>query len=189
MGDWYGEIDEEDDAELADIEFLQETFAGRDSAYKEATQAIVDVIGPTAIAAIHRMLEVEEDQVVWSDFHTNGPLVVVECEVTYNPSEGIPPLIKNLGSKSVDVVNEVITQTIRVGIPYAFVMKDPDEIIDYMNGLIESKHNIQQEEEIDPFYYTPDEDDAEFDTDVLSEQQRKSYSMIQDHYGTGGKLH
>jgi len=116
---------------------VKQLFEERDVLYMEATQRIVDTIGPTVLEALYHTFAVPPDDVHWLDFQTTDNLLIVICSITYNPSVHTPGFIRDTVT-TVPRVDFPIEQTIRIGIPYEVVTKDAEEIVEFLHALVNS---------------------------------------------------
>lgn len=175
-----------------ETKFVQRLFEERDAAYIASTQLIVDVIGPTVLEALYEVFNVPTDHVRWLDFQTTPNLLIVICSISFNPSEGIPEFIADT-TDDVPMVNQVIDQTVRIGIPYEIVMADPEKIVEFLDALVDShnnggptliEHNVRTAFDVSEY-----EDDEEPSTTekLLTEDQRLQALMFERM--TKGKVH
>lgn len=190
---------EEDDIIEYDDETkeVQRLFVERDEAYVNATQDIVNVIGPTVLEALYEVFEVPQDAVRWLDFQSTDNLLIVICSIKYNPSISIPEFIKRTREAIEHVENEV-EQPVRIGIPYELVLSDPEEIVDFIYALVESHQtggptlieHLEAETELSEttLHHVPVAIDAgEFNPAELTLEQKQQLLIFQHH--TKDKLH
>lgn len=184
---------EDDIAYTDDTLFVKRLFSERDDAYIASTQLIVDVIGPTVLEALYEVFNVPVDDVKWLDFSQTDNLLIVVCSIAFNPQEGIPEFIEDtIETNSIPNVNEVIEQNVRVGIPYELVMKDPEEIVDFIDALVDSHMNggpslIQTTNNLDGADFITSSTILEDRDASLTDAQRQSLLLFT--HTTQGKLH
>jgi hypothetical protein len=116
---------------------LQELFATREAMYSDITQDIVDLIGPTVLEALYRLIDVPTDAIRWLDFKSTDNLVIVMCGVTYNPSVTVPKFITDTALEVIYSPTPV-EQTVRIGIPYEMVLAAPEDILAFLQALVVS---------------------------------------------------
>lgn len=193
--------EEDDDVVLDDDTIaLQELFAERDQAYADATQEIVDVIGPTLLEALYHIFGVPTDDVTWLDFQSTENLLIAICSVKYNPAVHTPQFIADTTEQPLKV-DCIVEQTIRIGVPYEVVMKSSDEIINFINALAAShknggptliEHTDIREAEDDEVHAVSHEatstsDVSTFSPDGLTAEQKQQMLLMQ--HQTRGKVH
>lgn len=130
---------DDDDVPVFDEETLElkQMFVDRDNDYIDATQEIVDAIGPTLLEALYRLFGVPVEDVRWLDFASSQTIMIVTCGIAYNPSESVPKFISDT-QFDVPKVRIKFEQTVRIGIPYELVLADPEDILEFMSALIRS---------------------------------------------------
>ncbi len=176
-----------------ETKFVQRLFEERDAAYIASTQLIVDVIGPTVLEALYEVFNVPTDHVRWLDFQTTPNLLIVICSISFNPTEGIPEFVEDT-TNDVPMVNQVIDQTVRIGIPYEIVMADPEKIVEFLYALVDShnnggptliEHNVRTAFDVSEY----DEEDSEPTSEerILTEEQRMQALMFANM--SKGKVH
>lgn len=121
--------------------FVKRLFEERDAAYIASTQLIVDVVGPTVLEALYEVFNVPVDDVRWLDFHTTPNLFIVICSISFNPRNGVPEFIEDTIADPIPDVDQILEQTIRIGIPYEIVMTSSERIVRFLDGLVESHMN------------------------------------------------
>lgn len=177
--------------------FVKRLFDERDAAYIASTQLIVDVIGPTVLEALYEVFNVPVDDVRWMDFHTTPNLLIVICSISFNPRRGVPEFVEDTVTDPIPDVDQVIEQTVRIGIPYEIVMTSPDRIVQFLDGLVEShmnggptliEHNASTVFDVSEYEPEIEEDKTPpIQTVELTEEQRLQLLMFQ--HATKGKLH
>lgn len=116
---------------------LKQLFVDRDNDYIDATQEIVDAIGPTLLEALYRLFGVPVNDVRWLDFASSTSIMIVTCGIAYNPSVSVPKFISDT-QHVIPKVSIKFEQTVRIGIPYELVLSEPEEILDFLSALIRS---------------------------------------------------
>lgn len=196
---------DEDEVELDEATLeVKGLFDKRDEAYIDATQEIVDAIGPTVLEALYSVFGVPQDDVKWLDFQSTDSLLIVICSVRYNPSVHTPQFIE----MTVDRVPKVdfeIDQTIRIGIPYEVVMQDAGKIVDFLGALVAShkeggptliqhtdvreakEHDDITEEVVAEQQVSPHAEAAVFSTEGLTLDQKQQLLIMQ--HQSRGKVH
>lgn len=182
---------------------VQQLFEERDDQYIEATQRIVDAIGPTVLEALYHVFAVPPDDVHWLDFQSTEHLLIIICSITYNPSVYTPVFIRDTVT-AVPRVDFMIDQTVRIGIPYEVVSKTTEEIVDFMTALVnshkeggptliehtdvqESKAQTTENEGGEQPQQALDGDVGVFTSDSLTLEQKHQLLLFQ--HQTKGKIH
>lgn len=194
-------IDDEDEIVYDENTLLvKQLFEERDVLYMEATQRIVDTIGPTVLEALYQTFAVPTNDVHWLDFQSTEHLLIVICSISYNPSVHTPAFIRDT-VPNVPRVDFLIEQTIRIGIPYEVVTKDAAEIVDFLQALVNShkdggptliEHTDVKEADANPQEQQKDEHQRNSDVGVfnpanLTLEQKQQLLMFQ--HQTKGKIH
>lgn len=134
-------MDQQEDAIVYDEDTLRlmKMFHDRDDAYTTATQAIVDQIGPTVLEALYELFRVPVEQVKWLDFQSTDNLLIIICAIQYDPSVFVPPFVDDIRVDSLPVDKpSVVSQTVRIGIPFEVVMTTSETIYNFLSALVDS---------------------------------------------------
>lgn len=197
---------DDDDMPVFDEETLElkQMFIDRDNDYIDATQEIVDTIGPTLLEALYRLFGVPVDDVRWLDFASSETIMIITCGIAYNPSVSIPKFISDT-QHIIPKVSIKFEQTVRIGVPYELVLADPDEILDFMSALIRShidggptliehleQETVEQQPQFDDAELVEHRqgravDVGEFNPSELTNEQKQQMLIFQ--HQTKGKLH
>jgi hypothetical protein len=172
------DYEEQDDGEMPELDEealrVKQMFIDRDNDYVDATQEIVDEIGPTLLEALYRLFNVPTSDVRWLDFAASETLMILVCGITYDPSVGVPKFVIDTQT-TVPKTRGKIEQTVRIGIPYELIMADPDEIMGFMNALIRS-HNAGGPTLIEHLDGEAVDDQPRFDDDLEVTTDRQEFN-------------
>ena len=198
----YEEQDDEDVELSEDTIRLKQLFADRDNDYIDATQEIVDIIGPTLLDALYRLFNVPVMDVRWLDFSSATSIIIITCGIAYDPSEGIPKFILDTNHTIPKDAGRV-EQVVRIGVPYELVMADSDKIVAFMSALVMSHASggptlieHMDESTVVPERYddaaikrdgTVAQDASDFNPNRLTPEQRQQLLIFQ--HQSKGKIH
>lgn len=124
------------DNNLKQIQQLLLLFADREKSRNEYNQQIVKVLAPTTLSAVVELLGVPHDDIMWVDIDVVDSILLVVCQVTYDPNTELSPTLRQLVGPQLGetpATNVRIERIFHFGLPLAVVFSSKEDIIDFLH--------------------------------------------------------
>lgn len=192
---------------------LATLFKARGDIYTEVTNGMLEIVAPTALAALREIFGVSEDNLSWTDLDQRPGFLLISVIVTIHEDQINTAFTKLLaGTYDEEIEQFPIKRFLKLGIPSEMVFNAKHEIVEYMSGIV---HTILNDDGLDVDEDVEDEDEdldeelaevleyidslreeprsvtlqqsVEFDPKTLSKEQKQSLLYFQ--HQSRGKLH
>lgn len=123
------------DNSLKQIQQLLILFADREKSRSEYNQQIVEVLAPTTLCAVIELLGVPHEDIMWVDIDVVDSILLVVCQVTYDPNTELSPTLCQLvGPQLTESSDDIrIERIFHFGLPLAVVFASKEDIIDFLH--------------------------------------------------------
>lgn len=176
------------DNNLKQIQQLLILFADREKSRNEYNQQIVKVLASTTLSAVVELIGVPHNDIMWVDIDVVDSILLVVCQVTYDPSAELSPTLRQLVGPEfgeAPASNVRIERIFHFGLPLAVVFSSKEDIIDFLHKATASS-KIEDVNKIDTSRSEVDSQYTTFDRKLLTKEQAQQLLYFQ-HVTKGTK--
>lgn len=124
-----------DDEKVKKLEHLLTMFDARDAMWSKHTRQIASVINPTVLDALRELFDVPSDDIEWMDLQIVETVLVIVCNITYDPMLTSSVLLQRVDQAQRPNVPIRVQRLLRIGIPLAVVFSSKEEVIEFLTKL------------------------------------------------------
>lgn len=168
------------------LEMLLTMFDTRDNTFSKNTRQIASVIQPTVLEALYDLFELERDQIEWLDLQVLETMLLVVCNVTYDPATNTSQFLSKVDEAQRPETPIQVQRLLRVGVPLVLVFSPKDEIKDFLlNVPVETTDVVDEDVPVGLYERMANELSSKsqqvmgFDTDGLSDDQVAKLKLYQ----------
>lgn len=172
------------ESDLTQVGDLLRLLEEREQVVENITAHILDKLKPNLLDVLSELFGLPQTDIDWLDVQCIDTVLLVICAINYDPNTATAYLRKLFANSSTfDSVDENI-KMIRIGIPLANVFGPREEIIKFLQEVVDDaviekiESTVENSKEIS--------DNTSFDTSKLSQEQIQQLSMFTNQ-GKGAK--
>lgn len=124
-----------DDEKVKKIETLLSMFDARDAMWGKHTRQIGALIQPTVLEALYDLFDVPTDSVEWMDLQIVETVLVVICNITYDPATTTSVFLQRVDQVKQPETPIQVQRLLRIGVPLAIAFSSKEEIKEFLTRI------------------------------------------------------
>lgn len=127
---------------MNDVEALVKVFDEHHQVENQHLRQVAEILTPTILTALFELFNVPSEDVVWESIHLIDSVLLINVDVTYNPSMELSPFLSAVGTAHAGENPVQVQKTIQVGIPIHRAFDDKDTLKEWLQEAALGKSGI-----------------------------------------------